>query len=301
MPLILLRLHRIFKFDNLSFPFGHLGPPKHVADSERRTLRSDAHICVVLWKITCSEREMERGDSHRLQQLLSSSFHCHYTRSIFGDNQSMPHFPPPQTRNEAQIVLLLPCTAYILGRISSYERLRERCGIHATYQCDLRLQGATITHCPVQSLAARCINIALPIEAFPGSIAQKHDPPPPLLLGMTMALAMMKMTSRRNALEVASKVKAAEERLSALGEDLLCGVRGSFKNSLFWWKSAACQLQILMKHHILALVFVHNAGSTVSQPWNQQELFSSLFCCFNMKYRKVTGKLWKRKECMSSL
>ena len=48
-----------------------------------------------------------------------------------------------------------------------------------------------------------------------------------------MALAMMKMTSRRNALEVVSKVKAAEERLSALGEDLLCGVRGSFKNSLF--------------------------------------------------------------------
>ena len=97
------------------------------------------------------------------------------------------------------------------------------------------VQGATITHCPVQSLAAHCINIALPIEAFPGSIAQKHDLPPPLLLGMTMALAMMmKMTSRRNALEVASKVEAAEEeRLSALGEDLLCGVRGSFKYCLF--------------------------------------------------------------------
>ena len=83
-----------------------------------------------------------------------------------------------------------------------------------------------ITHCPVRRLAAHCI-IALPIEAFSisGTIAQKHEPPP------TLELMMKMMTSRRNALEVAV-VEAEEERLSALGEDLLWG-HGSFRNCLF--------------------------------------------------------------------
>ena len=74
--------------------------------------------------------------------------------------------------------------------------------------------------------------IALPIEAFPGTITQKHDPPL-LLLGLTTPAKMMEMT-RRNATEVtdAFEAEAAEdERLSALGEDLL-RVHESFRDCL---------------------------------------------------------------------
>ena len=53
-----------------------------------------------------------------------------------------------------------------------------------------------------------------------GTIAQKHELPPALEM---MLLMVMLMTSRRNALEVTVAERAEEERLSALGEDLLWG------------------------------------------------------------------------------
>ena len=56
--------------------------------------------------------------------------------------------------------------------------------------------------------------------------------------------------TRRNATEVTDAFEAAaeDERLSALGEDLL-RVHESFRNYMLWRKSAAFQMRILLEHN----------------------------------------------------